>query len=295
MENHQVQIKKTGKMEIDIQIREKISSKRKLQQIYDIGYFEIIRNLKKTLILMIIGTLIFILVVILQEVQLRKGVELPEDPADFALRFLTLIIDPIVLISATSYGGSIIVTDFEKLTGNILFPKISRERLFVGRFLANYLMNAFVILSYYILIAFFVFFKYSGVPKILWTSLGWALLYILLILSFTIFFSSFMKSTAGAVVLSLILNMIVFSIIQSILSVFSTVEPLFILPYYATIITGCFHMPEGDRFQTIPIMEGFDMTLWTTPSPQGALIGTAIFSFVFLFSAYLIFRNRQNE
>ncbi len=283
------------KMEESMQIKENIGPKRKLQQIYDIGYFEIIRNFKKTLILLIIAAVIFILFVIGQEYQFGQGVELPTDPADFALGFLMMSIDSLVLISATSYGGSIIVTDFEKLTGNILFPKISRERLFVGRFLANYLMNAFVILFYYILIAFIVFIKYLGIPKILWTSLGWALLYILLILSFTILFSSFMKSTAGAVVLSLLINMIVFPIIQSILSVFSTVEPLFILPYYATIITGCFNMPEGDRFQTIPIMEGLDITLWITPSFQAALIGTTIFSFVFLFSAYLIFRNRQNK
>ncbi len=285
-------------MEQNIKIREKIGSKRKLQQIYDIGYFEFIRNFKKTLIILGISAVIFILVFILEEGRLRKGIELPEDPADFALRFLILTIDSLILISATSYGGSIIVTDFEKLTGNILFPKISRERLFVGRFLANYLMNAIVILFYYILVGFIVLIKYSGIPKILWTSLGWALLYVLLILSFTILFSSFMKSTAGAVVISLILNMIVFSIIQSILSLFSTVEPLFILPYYATIITACFNMPDvNERFQTIPIptMEGWDMTLWITPDPARALIGTAIFSFVFLLSAYLIFRNRQNK
>ncbi len=285
-------------METDMQIREKIGSKRKIQQVYDIGYFEIKRNLKKTLILMAIAAVIFILFMIIEEIQLGKGIELPEDPANFAIRFL-MMINSLVLISATSYGGSIIVIDFEKLTGNILFPKISRERLFVGRFLANYLMNAFVILFYYILVAINVFIKYTGIPKILWISLGWALLYVLLILSFTIFFSSFMRSTAGAVVISLIINMIVFSIIQSVISFVSTVEPLFILPYYATIITGCFNMPEGDRFQTI-VLEGVEglnltMTLWTTPSPQGALIGTAIFSFVFLFSAFLIFRNRQNK
>jgi len=106
-----------------------------------------------------------------------------------------------------------------------------------------------------------------------------------------------MKSTAGAVVISLILNMIVFSIVQSVLSLFSTIEPLFILPYYATIITACFNMPEGDRFQILTITEGIDleMTLWITPDPPRALIGTAIFTFIFLLSAYLIFRNRQNK
>jgi len=285
-------------METDMQIREKIGSKRKIQQVYDIGYFEIKRNLKKTLILMVIAAVIFILFVIIEEVQIGRGIEIPEDPANFAIRFL-MMINSLVLISATSYGGSIIVIDFEKLTGNILFPKISRERLFVGRFLANYLMNAFVILFYYILVAINVFIKYTGIPKILWISLGWALLYVLLILSFTIFFSSFMRSTAGAVVISLLINMIVFSIIQSVISFVSTVEPLFILPYYATIITGCFNMPEGDRFQTI-VLEGveglnLEMTLWITPSPQGALIGTLVFSFIFLFSAFLIFRNRQNK
>ena len=161
MKNHQIQIKKTEEIGMEIQNREKIGSIRKIQQIFDIGYFDIKRNLKKTLILLGIATVIFILFLIIEEIQIGKGVELPDDPAVFALRFL-MMIDVLVLISATSYGGSIIVIDFEKLTGNILFPKISRERLFVGRFLSNYLMNAFVILFYYILVAINVFIKYSG-------------------------------------------------------------------------------------------------------------------------------------
>ena len=282
------------KMEQPKQIREKIGSKRKLQQIYDIGYFEFIRNFKKTLVLTVLAILIFILFLIIELYRLNRGLELPEDPADFALSFLSMM-NLLILICSTSYGGSIIVIDFEKLTGNILFPKISRERLLIGRFTANYLMNAFIMLFYYILVAIIVFIKYLGIPKILWISLGWTLLYSLLILSFVTFFSSFMRSTAGAVVITLVLNMIVFSIIESIVSLFSTIEPLFLFPYYSRIITACFNMPEGDRFQTIPIMEGLDMTLWITPSSQGALIGTAIFSSVFLFSAYIIFRNRQNK
>ncbi len=295
MENYQEQIKKPRIFEEKEQIKENIGSIRKFQQIYDIGYFEIIRNFKKTLILMGVAASIFILSLIIELYRLSKGLELPDDPAEFALKFLGMM-NLLILICATSYGGSIIVVDFEKLTGNILFPKISRERLLIGRFTANFLMNASIMIFYYILVAVIVFIKYLGVPKILWVSLGWTLLYSLLILSFVSFFSSFMKSTAGAVVTTLFLNLIIFSIIESIFSLISTKEPLFLIHYYARIITGCFDMPGADeRSQTIPIMEGMDMTLWITPDPARALIGTAIFVSIFLFSTYLIFRNRQNK
>ncbi|MHA1718115.1 MAG: ABC transporter permease [Promethearchaeota archaeon] len=294
MEKKQIQINKTEIIEDPIQKREKIGLTRRFQQIYDIASFEFIRNLKKTLILLGIAVALFLLVLSGQLYRSSKGVELPTNPIEFAPNFLGMI-DLLIIICATSFGGSLIAIDFEKLTGNILFPKTSRERLLIGRFLANYLMNSLIIFIYYIMVAITVFINYNGIPKELWISLGWALLYSLLILSFVTLFSSFMKNTAGTVVFTLILILIVFSTIESIFTLFSTVEPLFIITYYSRIISACFKMPEGDRFQDIAIIENLNMRVWITPDISQALIGMISFSFVFLVLSYIIFRNRQNK
>ena len=275
--------------------------RRSAQQVYDIGHFEFIRNFKKTLILLGIALAIFILFFILEETPLSRGEELPEDPYYYLIGFLGMM-NMLILICATAYGGSLLVVDFEKQTGNILFPKITRNKMFLGRFIANYIMNAIVVIFFYLLVSFACLYHYQRVPSSLWASMGWALLYTLAILSFVTFFSSFMKSTAMVAVSSLVFILILFSIIESIISIFSAVEPLFLLTYYARIITQCFQMPlDGERSQTIPLISGeeagtdidFNMTMWSTPSHMGALLGMFIYSTVLIFFSFVFFRRRE--
>ncbi|UYP44258.1 hypothetical protein NEF87_000543 [Candidatus Lokiarchaeum ossiferum] len=283
------------------QQQKRLGLKRSVQQVYDIGTFEFIRSFKKTLILLGVALVMFIMFFIIEEAPLRRGEELSEDPYPYFINFLGMI-SMIILICATAYGGSLLVIDFEKQTGNILFPKISRNKMFFGRFLANYIMNGGIVIFYYLLVAFATLYHYQFVPSSLWASMGWALLYTLAVLSFITFFSSFMKSTAMVVVFSLIFLLILFSIIESILSLFTTVEPLFLLTYYSRIITQCFNMPlEDERVSTIPLITGeetgldtdFAMTLWSTPSHQGALFGMLIYSAVFIFFSFVFFRRRE--
>ena len=286
---------------LEQKLQKNLGLKRSVQQVYDIGQFEFIRSFKKTLILMGIALAIFILFFILEEIPLQRGGELPEDPYQYFLGFLGNM-SVIILICAASYGGSIIVVDFEKQTGNLLFPKITRNKMFLGRFIANYLMNAIIVLFYYALVSFATLYQYQTVPTSLWASMGWALLYTLAVLSLVTFFSSIMKSTAAATVTSILLLLILFSIIESILSIFSAVEPLFLLTYYARIITQCFNMPAVDeRSTTIPLITGeeagtdmdLNMTMWSTPSHMGALLGMFIYSAVLIFFSFVFFRRRE--
>ena len=274
-----------------------IGTKRALTQITDTITFEFKKNFKKTLINMILFTTIFLLFLIIQEYREAQGVEKPAEALDYLLSYL-MMVDLLIYISASSYGGSAIAADFEKQTGNLLFPKISKDRLIIGRSIGLYLMNAFVVLYYYLLIAITTFIKYDALPKEIWQSLGWALLFTFTVLSFVIFLSSFMKSTAAAVVFAIMLFLIIFSIITQIMWITTTKEPIWIITYYGSIILQSVDMPDP-RYTDIPIpiseTESLTMRMWLTPAANYALGGMIIYGVISLVLAYFIFKRRQSK
>ena len=84
----------------------------------------------------------------------------------------------------------------------------------------------------------------------------------------------------------------------------STVEPFFMLTYYANIIRSWFKMPAEDErftkftFQGGPggqMTDGNTYMSWSTPNAEGAVIGMLVWSAVCLTIAYLVFRRRQNK
>ncbi|MHA1199118.1 MAG: hypothetical protein ACTSQF_07195, partial [Candidatus Heimdallarchaeaceae archaeon] len=183
----------------------------------------------------------------------------------------------------------------------LLFPKITKGRLFVGRLIARYMLSALAVIFYYILVVIAAAFKYTNLPVETWASLGWALLYTFLVLSLVIFFSSFMKKTSTVIVVSLVMVLLVFNLGSTILVISGVeIEPLFILTYYSSIITQSFAMPT-ERF-----VEGFlggphpggdapTVMQWITPSVEGAIIGMLIYSAILLVGAYFLFRRRQQK
>ena len=83
-----------------------------------------------------------------------------------------------------------------------------------------------------------------------------------------------------------------------------TVEPFFMLTYYANIIRSWFNMPPDDQrftefsFQGMggpPMDDGNTYFSWSTPSAEGAVIGMLVYSAICLMIAYLVFRRRQNK
>ncbi|MHA1521121.1 MAG: hypothetical protein ACTSRK_13135, partial [Promethearchaeota archaeon] len=198
----------------------------------------------------------------------------------------------LILILATSYGTGMIVIEFQENTGNLLFPKISRFRLFIGRILSNFLMGALIILIYYLITIIPVFAKFEVLPKEYWYSLGFSLYYYLALLSLAVFFSSFVNRSSGAVITVLLLMIIGFPIVYSILMLIVEGEPLYLLNYLAFIITYILDMPEN-RLESMTI-EGFTINTWLTPDVKGATIGLGIYSFIFIIVAYIIYKYRQN-
>ncbi|MBA7700248.1 hypothetical protein ES703_108958 [subsurface metagenome] len=280
--------------------REKAGLKRNISQIGNTITFEFKRNLRNFIIMLVVFTSVFFLLLLISELQLAQDVQLPNDPIDYVDDYLTQFFGFLIIISASLFGGSIIVEDFKKQTGNLLFPKISKTRLLIGRLTSRYTLNAICVIFYYVLIGTVTFIKYTEIPINLWVSLGWALLYTFTILTFVTFMSSIMRSTSATIIVSILFLLIVFHIITMILSFAGlTMEPLFLLTYYEGIISGSLSMPNpryGEIMRSTP-GGGDPVTFiqWLTPTEPAALIGMVVYASVFLILAYFIYQRRQSK
>jgi len=280
--------------------KEKAGLKRNISQIGNTITFEFKRNLRNFIIMLIVFTSVFFLLLLISELQLAQDVALPNDPVDYVGDYLTQFFGFLIIISASLFGGSIIVEDFKKQTGNLLFPKISKTRLLIGRLTSRYTLNAICVIFYYVLIGTVSFIKYTEIPINLWVSLGWALLYTFTILTFVTFMSSIMRSTSATIIVSILFLLIVFHIITMILRFAGlTMEPLFLLTYYEGIISGSLSMPNP-RYAEImrPTPGGGEpvtFTQWLTPTEPAALIGMVIYATVFLILVYFIYQRRQSK
>jgi len=260
--------------------------------------FEFKRLKKNIFISLGVVVLFYLLSLSINVIGEGRGVESPATAAEYLQSHLDMIFAFVIVIIAVMFGGSMIALDYDKQTGNLIFPKITKGRLFVGRLIARYLLSAIAVTAYYILTTVTTAIKYKSLPIETLASFGWALLYMFLVLAMVIFFSSFLKKTSTTIVISLVMVLMIFNLTSTILAIAGAeIEPLFILTYYSNIITQSFAMP-AERFFEAPLTpnpEGPTGFQWITPSIAGAAIGMIIYSTILLVAAYFLFRRRQQK
>ena len=281
-----------------------VGTRRGLIQVQKTIEFEWSRNAKKLLGMLITGAFIFALFLIIQIITENQSGVSPTDPSEYFQSYL-MFIDFLVLIIATTFFGGIIAEDFEKDTANLLFPKIPKNRLLLGRFFARYTYAFISVAFYYFIIAIATFIKLDGVPKVVWGSMLWAELYLFGVVAFFTLLSSLFKRTSTVMITGILGLLIVMHLLELILMYTGiTIEPFFFLTYYAKIITAWFDMPAVDEssaelpFRMGPggeggAVDGNTYLQWITPSATGAIIGVLIFSLISFSIAYIIYRKRQ--
>ncbi len=297
----------SSKQEEEVLIRDlertQAGIKRNFSQIGNTFTFELKKNLKTFITMLILFAGIFFLFWLIQELQEAQDVPLPDDPIDYFKNYLGML-GFLVILSAAGFAGSIIAEDFQKQTGNLLFPKISKTRLLIGRVASRYLLNAVCVIFYYVLVSVITFIKYGEFPLIILVSLGWALFYTFALFSFVTFMSSLLKSTSATIIVSILFYLIIFNMIEQMMGVFAGgQEPFFMLTYYENIITGILNMPDP-RYRDItfggPGMGGggFDTITfrqWITPDITTAFTGLLVYSIILLALAYFRYRTRQSK
>ncbi|MBY9006554.1 MAG: ABC transporter permease [Candidatus Lokiarchaeota archaeon] len=297
-------IKRDEKLIKELEIsRQKVGLRRDFMQISNTITFDLKRNINKLYVMLFVYLGIFLLSLLMNELLSGlMGLLAPTDSATLMVNYVGEFFTMALIISTATFGGSIIAEDFYRQTGNLLFPKISKTRLLIGRLISRYALNALCIIFFYTLVYILAFIKYGEVSTTIIYSFGWALLYSFVLLTFVTFLSSFMKNTSFTIITSILMLLLVMGMIPMILSFSGVTEnneiPMFfIFSYFGTIISGSLNMPDN-RFVTQllgPPGHEFEVSSWITPSEFGAALGMIIYIVIFLILTYILYQRRQSK
>ncbi|MFX1490423.1 MAG: hypothetical protein ACFFBI_14825 [Promethearchaeota archaeon] len=265
--------------------------------------FEIKKQRKKFYFFFLISIIVAILAGYI--LQLIPGFLLEDTQAEFystGLQFITFL----TLFSACLFFSGIICSEFNRKTGFIVFPKINKYKLILGKYLGNLLLVVIIVTVYYFVLGLFGFYYYGGPINIrFFYSFGIAILYVIALSSFVTFFSSFLKSVNITIILSLVVLLIIFNIVDQIITLIfaDAFEPLYSLPYLGSLITGILQFPfPNPRYVEIsfsgemgPFGGGGNFTFgqWVTPSVTMGISLLVVFIIIFFVLAALLFKRRQ--
>ncbi len=264
--------------------------------------FEIKKQRKKFYFFSVIAIIIAVLLGYI--LQLIPSFLLSDTQAEFfntGLQFISFL----TLFAACLFFSGIICSEFDKKTGFIVFPKINKYKLILGKYFGNLSLVVAIVTIYYFILGFLGFFYYGGPINIrFFYSYGVAILYVIALSSFVTFFSSFMRSVNLTIISTLIILLIGFTIVDQIVTLIfaENFEPLYSLAYLGSLITGILEYPFPDpRFSEFsfsgmgPGGMGGDFTFgqWVTPSIAAGITLLLVFIVVYFVLAAYLFKRRQ--
>jgi len=270
--------------------------------IYNTIIFEIKMQRKKFYFFFIITILIVVLIGYL--LVLIPAYPLSNTYVEFFSGGLTFI-EFITLFAACLFFSGIICSEFDKRTGFIVFPKINKYKLILGKYIGNLILVISIVAIYYFLLGVFGILYYGPVINIrILYSFGFAVLYVIMLSSFVTLFSSFMKNINVTIIITLIILLIGFNIADQIVTLVfkDAFEPLYSLVYLGNLITSILQYPfPNPRYTEFSfggmgpggIGGNFTFGSWATPSIEMGITLFVVYIVVFFVLAAYLFKRRQ--
>ncbi len=256
--------------------------------------FEMKKQKKKFIFFLIIS----ILVVFLQGVVLQAVIpfnSLPDTQAEFftsGLGFYSLIS---LFIACLLFSG-IICSEFNTKTGFIVFPKINKYKLIIGKYLGNLVLAFIIISAYYIFLGLLGFYYYSGPINVrFFYSYFIAILYMITLSSFVTLFSSFMKSVNMTIISTILILLIGFDIADFIVTSVGggDFEPLYSIAYMGKLVTSILSNPFPDPRYFEITTRFFTIGTWLTPSIEMGITLMVVYIIAYFVIAAFLFKRRQ--
>ncbi|MHA1508974.1 MAG: ABC transporter permease [Promethearchaeota archaeon] len=263
--------------------------------------FEMKKQRKKLYFFTLISLLIAVLLGYI--LQLFPDYLLSDTQAEYfssGLGFISFI----TLFAACLFFSGIICSEFNKRTGFIVFPKINKYKLIIGKYLGNLILVVFIVTVYYIVLGLLGFYYYGGPINIrIFYSYGFAILYVIALSSFVTLFSSFMKNVNVTIIITLIILLMGFNIADQIVTLIfaDSFEPLYSLAYLGKLVTSVLLNPFPDpRYIEFSFGGGpggfgghFTVGNWITPSIFMGTTLLIVYIVAFFALAAILFKRRQ--
>ena len=256
--------------------------------------FEVKLQKRKFIIFSIITVLLIVFYSVIPYILIPYSY-LPSSEVGFYQFGLVYFITIVILTTSFFFSG-IICSEYKKKTGLTLLPLINKNKIIIGKYIANYILVLAIVVVQYSLIALLSYYFYGESLLLrLFLSFGYAALYILALASVTTFLSSFMPSAPPVIIIVIAFILFGFPIIDSLLvSINYEFEPMYSLTYLYNIIRYII-FPEfstKDRFYDYTY-GNITYRTWLFPSAEGALIALTIYAIIFFLLGIILFKRRQ--
>ena len=183
------------------------------------------------------GMIIFAFVVPILLVALPEllGGEYPDSANDFVASQMSFMV-MVIVISASFFGSSSIVSEFHDRTAYSLFPNpVNRESIWFGKFLAAISISFVISSIFYLVIAVGTGIEYDSVPEEIISSWGLSFAVVMMITSISFLFSSVLKGPTGATVAVFILFILIFPMVEGIVIAFAEEKPWWMPSFLAKV------------------------------------------------------------
>ena len=163
------------------------------------------------------------------------GGEYPDSENNFVssqMGFMVIVI----VISASFFGSSAIVSEFHDKTGYSLLPNpINRESIWFGKYLAAVIISFMISSIFYLVIAAGTLAEYESIPEEILSSWGLSFVVVMMVTSISFLFSSILKGPTGATVAVFILFILIFPMVEGMVMAFAEEKPWWLPSFLAKV------------------------------------------------------------
>jgi ABC-2 type transport system permease protein len=214
-------------------------------------------------------------------------------PLSFYGAWWTQSISFIVVLSGIFFGADAISSESQNKTGYFSIPNpIRRSSIYLGKWLAAFGAATVIFLLFSaVTLGNGLYYFGANVPAEFLQSLLFSWLYLAAVVSFSFLFSALFKSTAMSILVTAILFLFAFDLSQALIQSIVQIEPWFIIPYGAGIITSIFTVPYPPHALTLT-EAGETLTFYTATVPEGIAI-LAIYVVVTAVLGLLLFERKE--
>jgi ABC-type transport system involved in multi-copper enzyme maturation permease subunit len=177
----------------------------------------------------------FVVPILLVALPELLGGEYPDSTNDFVASQMSFMVI-VIVISASFFGSSSIVSEFHDRTAYSLFPNpVNRESIWFGKFLTALAISFMISSVFYLVITIGTWIEYEDVPSEIFASWGLSFAVVMMITSISFLFSSILKGPTGATVAVFILFILIFPMVEGIVIAFAEEKPWWMPSFLAKV------------------------------------------------------------
>lgn len=198
-----------------------------------------------------------------------------------------------IIFVSCFFFSDIVCSEFANKTGYIMFPKINKYKLIVGKYIANLSIIILLVIVHYLMLNISVMVIYDTVIPESYVSLGIAIIYITTLSALILLFSTIMPKANLTTIIIILLFLVGFPLLeQGLTAINQEIEPIFSLNFIGNLINhvipGGLH--GGERWIWVTYAGDLlpPVKVWVTPTIEVGILIMSLYtavSFLFIFLA----------